>query len=599
MSVKKVFAMIFSCMGFILLCVCSSLYFLYVSSRDLKAMEERRYASYLLADEMRQSSDDLTRMARVYVVTGNSKYLRIYNDILDIRNGKKPRPIAYERIYWDFVANDGKPPRGSIPPVALNELMGQAGFTDEEFALLAESERNSNKLVNLEVIAMDAVAGKISDEARKMMLQGEAEDAFARRLIHDDRYHQYKAVIMKNIDDFLEKLDNRTAGEVAGMQARQNMFFAIMLAGFVILLFTIFASYRYIRRNVSSPISEILRGIGRNDDGTYRIRTNDVHVSNDVGVLAEAVNSVIGQMQAFLNRSRETAESVAASSEKLYSGADRSSLMTEQVATSIESVSTDVSAQIDSIHHSMSVLNDMIDRLRSASENALSTVAQSDKAESLISRGGNIVKDAIIQMRRIETTVNASAGVVAKLGERSQEIVQIVDAISGIAEQTNLLALNAAIEAARAGEHGRGFAVVAESSQEAAKRIASLITEIRTDTANAVDAMGEGTKEAKDGAEAVNSAGEVFRDVAALMGSVSESIRALSHMVSDLAENGVHVAGAVDTSRDVFVRTDRETQSISQASQNQLASMEEIVASCRELAELAQELQKGITMFTI
>lgn len=141
---------------------------------------------------MRQSSDDLTRMARVYFVTGNPKYLRIYNDILDIRNGRKPRPIAYERIYWDFVANDGKPPRGSTPPVPLNELMKWAGFTDEEFALLAESEKNSNELVNLEVIAMDAVSGKFSEEAKKMMLPEEPEDTFARRLIHDDRYHHIK-----------------------------------------------------------------------------------------------------------------------------------------------------------------------------------------------------------------------------------------------------------------------------------------------------------------------------------------------------------------------------------------------------------------------
>ena len=96
-------------------------------------------------------------------------------------------------------------------------------------------------------------------------------------------------------------------------------------------------------------------------------------------------------------------------------------------------------------------------------------------------------------MANIEKTVANSVAVVTKLGERSKEIGQIVENISGIAGQTNLLALNAAIEAARAGEQGRSFAVVAEEvrklaeqSQEAAKQIANLIGEIQGDTDKAL-----------------------------------------------------------------------------------------------------------------
>ncbi len=51
-----------------------------------------RYQSYQAADELRQSSDDLTRLGRTYVVTGDEKYEKMYMDILDIRNGQKPKP---------------------------------------------------------------------------------------------------------------------------------------------------------------------------------------------------------------------------------------------------------------------------------------------------------------------------------------------------------------------------------------------------------------------------------------------------------------------------------------------------------------------------
>ena len=121
------------------------------------------------------------------------------------------------------------------------------------------------------------------------------------------------------------------------------------------------------------------------------------------------------------------------------------------------------------------------------------------KAMDEANAGTEAVEASVAQIISVEKIVNDSALTVDKLGERSKEIGQIVESISGIAEQTNLLALNAAIEAARAGEHGRGFAVVseevrklAEESQEASQKIATLIGEIQAETTNAVDSMQKG-----------------------------------------------------------------------------------------------------------
>jgi uncharacterized membrane protein (DUF485 family) len=120
----------------------------YVSSeKKIDRANEQRLISFHLTDQMRQSTDDLSLMARIYVMNANPRYKKYYQNILDIRNGKMFRPEGYFNVYWDMVlANVISPPIENGPGIALLNLMRQSGLTDEELGKLNEAKTNSDVL---------------------------------------------------------------------------------------------------------------------------------------------------------------------------------------------------------------------------------------------------------------------------------------------------------------------------------------------------------------------------------------------------------------------------------------------------------------------
>ncbi len=180
-----------------------------------------RQNSLLLADELRQSSDDLTRMARTYAVTGDALYLRYYQEILDIRDGRTGRPLRYDDVYWDLVLSDDRRPRSMGPAVALLDLMRRDGFTEQEFALLAQAKANSDALTGTELAAMAMVdRGRRVDMGAATIADTSADTAAARaqaiQMLHNGAYHLAKAAIMAPIGEFRSMADRRTQTVVLG-----------------------------------------------------------------------------------------------------------------------------------------------------------------------------------------------------------------------------------------------------------------------------------------------------------------------------------------------------------------------------------------------
>ena len=313
MSIRSLFILIFFMFTGLL---GSLVYVSYLSAKNqekLAASEIRRFESYKLADQLRQSSDDLTRFARTYVVTGDPVYEQYFHDVLAIRDGEKPRPENYERIYWDFVVANRNKPTPDGEPVSLHNLMRKMNFTAEEFAKLEESKARSDALVRLEEKAMNAVKGKFDDGSGNFTIVKEPDLEMARQIMHGEEYHTAKSAIMEPISDFLALLDARTASEVQDLRQKGRIYAGLMLslAG-VGLAFTLGASLGLYWR-VIIPVRKLLAAAEQVGAGEYGKRIE--HASSDeLGELASSFNHMTSAIQRDI-REREENETALAQAE--------------------------------------------------------------------------------------------------------------------------------------------------------------------------------------------------------------------------------------------------------------------------------------------
>lgn len=258
----------------VLIGLCISLFvLLHFSQQKLVALGEIRYQSNLLADQLRQSSDDLTRLVRTYAVTSDGKFEQQFWEVLAIRNGEKARPLHYDRIYWDFLAvENAQPPYPLGKAASLAELMKEVGFTERELTLLAKAQENSDQLVALEQIAMDAMRGKIRN------IPGRASNEIPNQqmaidILFGDGYHEAKAKIMEPINTFLEELDRRTHEEVNREAFHLQLFLFTQILTFAATISIVILLMRTAKKYHTSMVDLL--------SSTVRERTAELERSND------------------------------------------------------------------------------------------------------------------------------------------------------------------------------------------------------------------------------------------------------------------------------------------------------------------------------
>lgn len=362
----------------------------------------------------------------------------------------------------------------------------------------------------------------------------------------------------------------------------------------------------WLSRFTASRLKKVKTSLNEVARGNLQVEELAIVAKDDIGLIAQDVNQMVASLRSIMSRVAGAAKQVEASSSEVIGHATQSSEIINQVASAIGEVAADAKGQIEAVDQTSLNIEQMTVRMKQIAENTSCLVELSGESAEAAKAGDTAIDKAISQINSVERIVTDTAKVVDKLGQRSKDIGAIVTVISKIAEHTNLLALNAAIEAARAGEHGRGFTIVAEEvrkladqSAQATKQIVGLIAEIQSDTREAVDAMNQGTQAAAGGATVVDLAGVAFRDIATLVEQVSFQVQGISRSIQEAAGDSKKIVDSIANIEKASNQTARQSEMMSTTTEEQLASMEDITISSKNLAMTAAELQTAIKQFIL
>lgn len=260
-----------------------------LSIRDnINSNEHRRFRAILLADELLQSSEDLTNMARNYVITGDPLYKDYFFYILDIREGKRPRPLNYSATYWHLAAAGKTPTVAPGDMVPILEMLRRENFKEEEFALLQEAKINSDRLVEVEREAFAALKGLYDDGQGNFTVRRAPNREFAISLLFGEGYSAKKASIMAPIQKFRDLFNERMQAESnIGLARLERLLMSEMVLIFIALLATV-VIVLYTRLGILLPLAELGRQVAGITRGIRPSRYGKA-TNNEVAELGEAL----------------------------------------------------------------------------------------------------------------------------------------------------------------------------------------------------------------------------------------------------------------------------------------------------------------------
>ena len=519
---------------------------------------------------------------------------------------------------------------------ALNEgRIQEEAITADIYRLMATSDDKENESLSKDINNKVNEFNKNLDNYKKMKLDSfeidkikELEGNIAKyregrtnvlKLAMDNKNEEAYNEFVKNVDKYTQAVltnlselgdHNKQNADQIYNSNKINFSKAVIIfvgitviAAILIIILGILITKRISKRlkDVVAFVDELAKG-----DFTIVVNQESLEDKSEFGIVSNSIEKMRKNVHDLIKQIEDSSEHLVVSAEELNSSAEQSADASSLVASAVTNMVDGADKQVSLTNDTTQVVGNISEKIHNVSENTKSVSKLTEDAKTSANAGGEAVEKAIKQMELIEKKTDETAEIISELEEKSAMIGQIVDTINSISEQTNLLALNAAIESARAGEAGKGFSVVAEEirklaeqSQLATREIAEIINEVQNKTSNAVTVMNENSKEVDNGAKVVNFAGTSFNEILKMIRKIAEQIREISESIADINNGTKASVNSVNNIQSISMKIADESQTISAAAEEQLASVEEIATSSKILAQMSEDLKDIIQKFKV